>query len=386
MKRRLVLMFALSAVLVGSGAIVNFLLNPYGVWRSQLIDAVFRKPKDEHVALPYLIRSARTHTLLVGSSRVALGMRIDEIAGDDVLNGGVRAATIPQSCAIIRAALDNRHFTRVIWGVDFFAFNARWNNDDREFERRLAGGPGSWIEDTLLSLAALDDGWADIKRDIRGRGKLPVTATRAVPWPDQTICDDFAATRNLGLVATPPQEIERQLSDDVPGYLGYHLAPGFLELFRRTVEQARHRGVQIIVFVPPMSDYELELIWQSGEWPVFQAWKRLLAASGPLWDFSGFNRMAASDQFFMHVMHYKTAVGETILRLLLNEPLPACDGLSRIVADAAIHISRSNAVQVLAAEDQAWRSGRSNGSRFAELAAAALDRQRDHARELENPK
>jgi hypothetical protein len=119
MTRRLVVMLVMSAAMVGCGAIVNYLLNPYGVWETRLIDPVFRKPKDEHVALPYLIRSARAHTLLVGSSRVALGMRIDEIEGDGVLNGGIRAATIPQSCAIIRTALENRHFRRVIWASIF---------------------------------------------------------------------------------------------------------------------------------------------------------------------------------------------------------------------------------------------------------------------------
>jgi hypothetical protein len=376
MQRRLFLMLAIGACVIGSGAIANYLLNPYGVWRTRLIDPIFRKPKDEHVALPYLIRSARTHTLLVGTSRVALGMRIDGIEGDDVLNGGIRAATIPQSTAIIRTALENPHFTRVVWGVDFFAFNESWNSDDSEFDRRLAGGVGSWVEDTLLSLAALDDGWADVKRALRGRAELPVTATRSVPWPLETICRDFQATRNAGLAMTPPGEIERQLADDVPGYLKYRLSPDFVALYRRTIEQARRGGVEVIVFVPPMSDYELELIWQSGKWPAFQRWKRALITAGPVWDFSGPNRIAISDRFFMHVMHYKTAVGETMLRFMLGEPLPACDDLAETVTSSAVRIDFSNVDRVLAEQDHAWLAARSSDSRYAALAAAALDRQR----------
>jgi hypothetical protein len=386
MTRRLLLMLAMSVAVVGFGAAANYLLNPYGVWKSRLIDPVFRKPKDEHVALPYLIQSAATHTLLVGSSRVVLGMRIDEIAGDNVLNGGVRAATIPQSCAIIRAALKNRHFTRVVWGVDFFAFNQNWNSDDREFDRRLEGGLGSWVEDTLLSLAALDDGWADVKRAIRGRAKLPVTATRVVPWPEATICGNFEATRNLGLAVTPAPEIERQLSDDVPGYLNYHLSAGFLDLFRHTVEQARRGGVQVILFVPPMSEYELELIRQSGHWPVFQDWKRTLATIAPLWDFSGYNRIATSDRYFMHVMHYKIAVGETVLRLLLGEPPPSCDGISEAITESAIRLDGANAASALAAREAAWPSTRSDGSRYARLAAAALERQRERTVKVGSPR
>jgi hypothetical protein len=217
---------------------------------------------------------------------------------------------------------------------------------------------------------------------MRGRAKLPVTATRTVPWPPELICSNFVATRRLGLAAIPPPEIERQLSDDVPGYLRYHFSGGFLDLFRSTVEQARRGGVQVIVFVPPMSAYELELIWQSGQWQAFQNWKRALAAIGPLWDFSGYNRIAMSDQFFMHVMHCKNAIGETILRALLGEPLPPCDALSRVVADSAIRIDRSNVGQALAVQEQARLSERSDNSRDAELAAAALEYQR---KRMSNP-
>jgi hypothetical protein len=378
MVRRLVLMLSMCAALLACGALTNYLLNPYGVWQPRLVDPVFRKPKDEHVALPYLVRKAHAHTLLVGSSRVAFGMRIDELEGIGVLNAGIRAATIPQSCAIVRTALDNDHFKLIIWGVDFFAFNENWKDQDREFQRRLAGGLGSWLEDTLLSLSALDDGWADVKRAIRGRAKLPVTATRTVPWPPELICNDFEVTRNLGLIATPAAEVERQLSDDVPGYLGYHLSNDFLDLFRHTALQARRQGIRVILFVPPMSEYELELIRQSGHWQTFQNWKRGLAAIGPLWDFSGYNHLAASDQFFMHVMHCKTAVGETILRLLTGGSLPPCHAISTIVADSAIRMDPSNVDQALALHDQMRASAEAARSRYADLAAAALAYQQQH--------
>jgi len=375
--RRLVLMLVACAALLACGALANYLLNPYGVWRARLVDPVFRKPKDEHVALPYLVRSSRAHTLLVGSSRVAFGMRIDELEGDGVLNAGIRAATMPQSSAIVSAALRNRHFKLIVWGLDFFAFNENWKDQDREFERRLAGGLGSWLEDTLLSLSALDDGWADVKRAMRGRAKLPLTATRAVPWPPDLICNDFEATRHLGLVATPASEVERQLSNDVPGYLRYHLSAAYLDLFRQTVQQARRDGVRMILFVPPMSEYELELIRQSGQWRAFQDWKRALAAIGPLWDFSAYNQMAASDQLFMHVMHCKTAVGETILRLLLGAPLPPCHALSKVITDSVMRLDSSNIDRALALQDQMRDSTRPEDFRYADLAAAALAYQRN---------
>src|SRR5262245_61619556 len=109
MQRRFIVMLAMAGALILCGALLNYLLNPYGVWRTTLIDPVFRKPKDEHVALPYAIRSADLTTLLIGTSRVVFGMRIDGLAADGIVNGGIRAASLRESCATVDAALGNPH-------------------------------------------------------------------------------------------------------------------------------------------------------------------------------------------------------------------------------------------------------------------------------------
>ena len=179
--RRIVLMLALAAALVAVGILVNYLLNPYGAWRTALIDPFFRKVEHERVVTPYLLRTSAPATLLLGSSRVLLGMRVEQGERDDVMNGALTAATIPQLAAIVDLALErNPRLKRIVWGVDFFTFDTVWNHVDRSFNQRVAGDRAVKVEDTLLSLEALGDGRELWNRSRRGIGKLPPTMIQPV--------------------------------------------------------------------------------------------------------------------------------------------------------------------------------------------------------------
>ena len=74
--RRIVMMFALTGVLIAGGVALTWLLNPFGATRSNFINPIFRKVKRERLATPYMLRVAHPQTLLLGSSRVLMGMRI----------------------------------------------------------------------------------------------------------------------------------------------------------------------------------------------------------------------------------------------------------------------------------------------------------------------
>ncbi len=383
MKRRLVLMLAMAAVLIVCGALANYLLNPYGVWSTTLVDPVFRKPKDEHVALPYAIRRADLSTLLVGTSRVVFGMRIDSLAANGFVNAGIRAASLRESCAIVTSALANPHLKRIVWELDFFQFNRRWDPANPEFDRRMSGGLGPLVGDALLSRAALDNGIADLKRMLRGRARLPDTARTEVPWPPEVICHEYAAQLGRGLVRTPAPAIVRQISVNMPNYQNYRFSESFWELFRTTVGSAERRGVEVILFVPPMSEYELEVIRRAGNWDEFDRWKRRLVTVGPVSDFSGYNRLARADDYYNDVMHHKTPIGESLLRILLRMPAPACYGIGEDLRAGAIHLNGRDIDQSIVAQDRMMREASMEDSRYGQLAELALkdQRARIHARQ-----
>jgi hypothetical protein len=302
-------------------------------------------------------------------------MRIDQLTANGFVNGGVRAASLRESCAVVQGALANPNLRRIVWGLDFFQFNQGWNPADAEFQRRLSGGAGVVIEDALLSLAALDNGIDDFKRMLRGRARLPITATATVPWPPDTICRQFAAQRGKGLGAMSSEAIVRQI-EILPGYQNYRWSDEFWNLFRATIDQAQRRPVQLILFVPPMSEYELEVIRRGGLWNDFDSWKRHLVTVGPVWDFSGYNQIAQANDFYSDVMHHKPSVGQSLLRNLLGMPPPLCDGIAQTLDAGRVRLERSNIDQAIAAQDRAMMESASDQSRYSQLAARGIKNRR----------
>lgn len=367
-------MFALTAAIVAAGAAFNYAVNPYGAWPSRLVNPVYRDVDQERVVTPYLLRSARPATILLGSSRVLMGMRIEQGMRDGVMNAALSAANLPQLENEISVALENPALKRIVWGVDFFSFDTKWNRPDPNINLRLAGSRTERITDALLSLSAVEDGYDLVRRAMRGPQHLAPQMRIPVPWPMPFICERFASRDRHGLQVTPSSEVLTELVQDLPDYATYQLSAEAIDRFRVTVNAARARGVEVLIFVPPMSRYELELIRQAGRWDTFQDWKRRLAAVGPYVDFSGYDEMSKTDAFFMHVMHFKTAVGNLMLRIILGDDIQDCNPMIQIVRKSALRVDESNIDHVLAMQDLAMRMAAGQDSTYTRIAAQALAR------------
>src|ERR1700723_1525880 len=105
-------MFALTGVLIASGIALTWLLNPLGATRCSFIDPIFRKIKVERVAIPYLLRIEQPETVLLGSSRIRMGMRIEQGERDGVMNAAINGATLKQISRIVDVALRNPRLKR----------------------------------------------------------------------------------------------------------------------------------------------------------------------------------------------------------------------------------------------------------------------------------
>ena len=375
-------MLVLTTTVVGVTVALNYLLNPYGAWRTALINPIFRKVEHERVVTPYLLRTAGPETILLGSSRVLMGMRIEQGERDGFMNAALTAATIDQLARIVSVALENPHLKRIVWGVDFFSFNAGWDKTDPNFDARMSGYVGIKVEDTLLSSSVLGDGYDYARRALRGERRLPATMTAAMPWPMALICEQLRATKNRGLQITPTSEIEDELAQDLPDYAAYRPSRDFMLRLRESVATARARGIDVVIFVPPMSEYELELIRQSGQWQTFQEFKRQLAMIGPYWDFSGYNAMASTDEFFMHVMHFKIAVGQLMLRKVLGDDVGRCNESARVIAECAVHVNNVNVDAEIGRQDRMRAEAIRVPSLYSLLAARAIAR-RGHDRDAQ---
>jgi len=373
-------MFALTVVLIAGATGFNYLVNPYGAWRCELINPIYRNLTGDRAQMPYQLWTTAPETLLIGSSRVQVAMRIEQGYRDGVLNASIGAATMPEIAQIVTRALQNPQLRRIVWGVDFYAVNGRLHHVNPSFEARLALEPGMLVEDSLLSLDALGDSVDELKRAIRGRGKLKPTVAANIPWPPELICTQFVAQRSHGLVAATPANIKSALAQVQSWfYADYEFSPEVAAHFREVVELARAHKVEVILFVPPMSEYELELIRQGGRWPDFERFKRAVAAAGPAWDFAAYNRLARADDLFLDVLHLKPAAGNEILRIMLRMKPLSCDGDAKIVAESAVQIDSASVDGVLMREAHERDEAAATATRYAEIAAAALRDPASHA-------
>ncbi len=370
--RRLALMAVLTLAIIAGGAALAWLLNPYGATSSRLINPIFRKIKYDRLATPFLLRESRPATLLIGSSRVRMGMRIEQGERDGVMNAAILGATLPQLEKIIDVALLNPRLKRIVWGVDFCIFNSTWNAIDPYFNARIANRPRARIEDTLLSLDALGDGFDLLKRAMRGRARLAPTTVAPAPWPMALICREYAIDRNHGLDLTPAKLIALQLDETIHMYDPYRFSPAMAASFRKIVAKIRAHHVELILFAPPMSEYELELIRQSGAWGDFEKFKRTIATAAPFVDYGAYNPMAPRDELYLQVIHFKADAGFQMLRRLLGMPTAACNDDARAVAESGIAVNAENIEDVLARERRMRDEAVNSPGKYSSAAARAV--------------
>jgi hypothetical protein len=364
-------LFTFAALCAGTG--LNYLANPYGVWPPALIDPIYRHIVHNRAEMPHLLRVAEPTTVMVGSSRIYQGIPIEQGYRDGVLNAGLGGATLRQVVEIVDLALANPRLRRIVWDVDFFQLDAGFDQDAPILDERIAGSRRLLIEDTLLNLGTLGDSLDTVKRALRGRRHLRTTRTATVPWPAGLVCRQLKA-EDYGLTHQTPAQIKIELTQSFPNlYVNYRFSTPLLELFRRTVDRARARGVEVIVFVPPMSQYELELIRQRGLWKTFEDFKRALASVGPFVDFSGYNEIARHDELFADVLHTKPAVGYQVLRIALGMEPATCSRDVKLIARDAARLNSETIERELAREETLREIATARKTRYAEVVAEALD-------------
>jgi hypothetical protein len=376
--RRLLLMALSLSVLLTGVMVVNWLVDPYRVWRTDFLKEPCVKPEERQearVGTPYLLRIQRPTTLLLGSSRVLLGIPIDNEIDGTFFNAAVPGPSLNEMAAMLQVALANPQLNRLIWGLDFYAFNESYEGfHDEGLFFRLQGDMGFLVKETLLSLDAFRLSRKILLRTIGGnciaRKRLP-----HAPWTEMSIRQSFQNPEAGRLVRADRKSIERQVSEFVPRYAGYRLSRRQVALFAEAVDRLTKRGVEVILFVGPQSQYDLESIRQTEQWETFQSWKRQLAAVGPFWDFSGYNALARSDDLYGDVFHFEPAVGHVLLRHLLGTGCNMCGELAQLVIGAGVFVTSDTLAAHLVGQE-ADRKARTRGEdKYSELVKHVLGRQ-----------
>lgn len=367
-RRRLRLMLTGFFAALGIAMLVNCAVDPWGAWRFQLIPSRYRRVNEERVATPYLLRTAAPQTLLLGSSRVRFGMRIEQEVKDGVENAALSGSRLREIALEVKVALRNPRLKRIIWGVEFYTFDSYGDICSGDTCARLDGDLALKLTDNVFSY---DTFVASYRMALRAMtNKITREASQPIPWPNSYICEKFAHPNPPTLAGMDEVHRFREVSN-LPEYLRFNYAASQRQAFVDIVDRIRDAHVELIAFVPPLTQFELEMIRQTGRWRDFQDWKRFLAQHINYTDFSGYNEISHTDRMFIDAWHVDTAGGATILRKLLGDSVPQCPDAA-IVLDSALPVTADNVDQMLALQERRKREATAAPNPYSTMVAAAI--------------
>ena len=366
--RRLRLMLTAFVAAMALVFALDYLVNPWGTWRVQLIPARYRRVNDERLATPYLLRTARASTLLLGSSRVLYGIKIEQGVLDGFQNGALAGSRMQELAKEVNVALRNPALRRILWGVEFYTFDSYGDSCFADTCARLDGDLSIELTDNMLSADTFVASYRMVLRALTG--KISRQATMPIPWPGPFICDLFAHPTPPTLAGMDAERRFREVSN-LPEYHHFNYSAQEEAAFAGIVRRIRGAHVQLIAFIPPVTQFELEMIRQIGRWNDFEAWKRFVAQQVPYTDFSGYNGIARSDRMFIDAWHMEPAVGATMLRHLLNYPTPDCSDAA-IVSGSALQVTAANVDQMLALQERRKEEATAAPNVYSTTVAAAI--------------
>jgi hypothetical protein len=366
--RRLRLMLSLSAAALAAALGFNFLANPLGAWHHRLVPDIYMRLNHERVTTPYLLRTAHPQTLLLGASRVLYGMRIEQGVKDGFENAALSGATLEEISKEVDLALRNPRLKRIIWGVEFYTFDSFNAGCDPETCARLNGSIRLKLTDSIMSGDAVVQSWRLVVR--AATHKLKESARIPIPWPRGVICRELARPQFPTLASLSPAHRFRQVTHLLE-YRRFDYSQEQMERFLDIVDRIRRAHVQLLFFVPPLTEFELEMMRQNGRWPDYQRWKRDLAAHFSYLDFSGYNELARSDAMFSDVWHMKAAAGAVIMRQVLGLPDCECPEAG-IVTRSGLRITTDNVDETVALQERRMMAATAEPNRYSRIVAAAI--------------
>lgn len=298
-----------------------------------------------------LARKAGANVYVLGNSRAEWGL------DPAVLAKGV-AGAVPYNLAISGSgiATSRSEFSylhsvggtprRIVMGVEFMDFpvNAAAVPPPVAARNGYPIDQLKWRFDALFSLTALTDVLTTVRVQ-RGLEAPLVTANGFNPMLEYA-----KYARDEGYYAIFRQRAEEYASTFVrkPRALAYSAtgsSPARDDL-RAVIDLAGKQGVALQLVIYPYHAQMLAMFERAGLWPVFDAWKEMLAAevaqaqrSYPgmqiaLWDFSGFssyqcepipvkNDKRTSTRWYWEAGHFKKALGDLMLARLQDGAVPA---------------------------------------------------------------
>ena len=357
----------------------NLLVDPYDMYhgwtrhgfnhfKSHTAGQYDRMSKARHIA------RRRPDAIILGTSRADWGLDPShpglQAVSPDYYNASLAGATMYELLRYMQHAHAVNPLKQVILGIDLEMFNTRKTRYSFS-EHRLAvtaEGDPNWRQRAADSVATLFSQDAlEANHDTRHLSRKHKDVTRAELLDPGSAYyetrDPEEAWKIYQLGVRQARLNLGQLESDLRLYMEQ---AGYLNEFLAFAHRER---IELIMYITPYHVSHLETLRTTGQWTVFEYWKRDLAARNatiakewdrdpfPLWDFSGYHRFATephpTDDDPNHVMtwyressHFRKITGDMILDVITGRAMPETGFGRRLTVET---------VEAVWAEDRAQR-------------------------------
>lgn len=333
----------------------NWLVDPYDVFArpktphfNEIKPAVFsniRKMK------AYQLKEIRPATVLLGSSRVQLGLSTEHpgFKHTPVYNLGFPRATLAEMRRYLEYAYLQGPVKEVIMGLDFFSFNIYLNPIIQDLNQEL---------DPTKAFSTMDH--ADKRAALWGWGGTQ--ASLKTWWYNYTHHYSPPKLNGVSNISVVSDKSQHQLFvDNERMFIEQHVYRPYPEKkfaftdeyrgstfdeFEKILEFCKHHDIELHLFVSPTHARQQLLIHYLGLWPQFEQWRQILVDRLAYWrspsfplrilDYGGFHTRnceivpraskMASMTWFIESSHFSKAYGDAILdQLLFGKKGPGID-------------------------------------------------------------
>ncbi len=264
-----VTMLALSIVCFGTIAAFNIAIDPFRAFRTGFSEARYARAwlGTRRVSKGEVLRHGACRVLLLGTSRVERGFDPSHPGWGtaETYNMGLGATNMWEQLRVFRYALEHEPLEHVVVGLDMLMFNSNrqyewdfrqsvFNTTKRYPDYRLGTVLSNYaVESSRRVLERLDENVTDANDD---HGFLPKGVGAGFDYRG-------ASVKLLRGFMTNPKSYGPYMDD------GSRWA-----MLKEMVETCRARGVRLTIVMPPSHALDMEMLWVSGNWAAFEAWKR----------------------------------------------------------------------------------------------------------------
>ena len=259
--------------------------------------------------------------VILGASHAAalgngdLNARLEEITGGTVMNLSVLGGGVVVNRLLLDYFLTRHTTSTIVYVVDSFAFHSRaWNEERLQDTRLYVRAP---FDVALAGLLLRTPATRPIALDyIVGFSKInnPERFASDVPSDEKT-----RMTRTY----RPVPQIDRlRIEYLYPERIDPSVTAGYLSEFESLIEDARSRGIGVVVIKPPLPRRVLEML------PDEERFDEMLKAvlKGHCVQFHDFSSVGNDERFFYDTDHLNYAGALNFFRVYLRDALTAAGG------------------------------------------------------------